>query len=368
MYLILHAFSRRNSGDGLLVDLTIEALADAGIPTESCEILALDPDSFDEALPVHRAPGEPFGRVSWRLLRAGAELLLDGLSGGRAGRVGRLAKRARGMIAVGGGYLVADSRVRQAGVLFNHMVQMSAAARADVPTIYLPQSIGPLRGPVGAMARRRLASVDRLYVRDDLTYSELSGANTVRIADLAVLKLARRIGHIAPVAPTGRPVIVARDLPQPGGYLHALERLAAGLEAPIWAVQADTPGQRSDAAFYQRIGRQADGSFSDVLSGSRPGVVTSVRLHGAIAALLAGWPAIHLSYERKGWGAYQDLGIRDYVHDARSFDPDLVLAQMHQLAEDPSPFWDRIRTAADGLMEQYKALVADLRLRLTGAQ
>lgn len=364
MYLILHAFSRRNSGDGLLVDLTLEALANAGIAREDCAILALDPESFEDDVVVHRAPGEPFGRFSPRLVSAGAWLLVDGASSGRVGSVAQLARDASAMIAVGGGYLVADSPTRQAGVLFNHMVQLSAAARASIPTVYLPQSIGPLHGVVGSMTRRRLARLDRLYVRDDLTLSELALPNARRIADLAVLKLSRQILDIDTPPPNGRPVIVARDLPRPGRYLTLLNRLGERLSAPVWAVQADVPGPRSDAAFYARLGRRHDGLFADMLRAGPPGVVVSVRLHGAIAALLAGWPAIHLSYERKGWGAYEDLGIRDYVHDARDFDPARVAAQALSLAADPAPFWQQIRTAAKNLTGQYDLIVADLRSRL----
>ncbi|WP_299949846.1 polysaccharide pyruvyl transferase family protein [uncultured Ruegeria sp.] len=366
MYLILHTFSRRNSGDGLLVDLTLEALEDAGIAASDCAILALDPESFDDPVTIHTAPGEPFGRLSPRLAQAGLELIIDTLSAGRAGKVGKLARQANGMIAVGGGYLVADSAVRQSGVLFNHMVQLSTAARAAVPTVYLPQSIGPAHGPVGAMMRKRLAAVDRLYVRDDTTFSELSDLSNVRRAgDLAVMKLARKTQNIRPENPIGRPVLVARALPRAGKYLARLNQLAEGLENPIWAVQADVPGPRSDAAFYHRLGQGDDGSFSKILQDGTPGVVVSVRLHGAIAALLAGWPAIHLSYERKGWGAYEDLGIAEYVHDARNFDPNLVLRQVRQLSEDPAPFWDRIKAASDSLNAQYADMVADLKARLT---
>ena len=98
------------------------------------------------------------------------------------------------------------------------------------------------------------------------------------------------------------------------------------------------------------------------ISGIR--VIVSVRLHGALAALIAGCPAIHLAYERKGWGAYEDLGITSYVHDARTFDPSLVIAQTQELHEDPEPFWARVKAAAPALRNQYEELVADLRSRL----
>jgi len=90
----------------------------------------------------------------------------------------------------------------------------------------------------------------------------------------------------------------------------------------------------------------------------------SVRLHGAIAALLAGIPAIHLAYERKGWGAYEDLGLREYVHDARTFDPALVARQAEELSVNPAPLWALLNSSREDLNAQYKALVDDLRVVL----
>ena len=176
-YLVLHAFSRRNSGDGLLVDLTLEALADAGISSEQVEILALDPDSFDNFPPVHRAPGEPFARFTPRLAGAVGELLANQVA---SGEVNRLVSRAKGLVAVGGGYLVADSLVRQAGVLLNHLVQLRSAARAPIPSIYLPQSVGPLHGPIGRAVKKNLNNVSLFCARDDLTMTEIGGSNILR--------------------------------------------------------------------------------------------------------------------------------------------------------------------------------------------
>lgn len=364
MYLILHGFSRRNAGDGLLVDLTLEALAEAGIERQDCALLALDPKSFADLAHVHRAPGEPAARPSWRLGLAGLELIADPVS---LGQVARLARSARGLIAVGGGYLVADSAVRQMGVLFNHLVQLRVAARSPVPTVYLPQSIGPLKGLVGRMTASSLRSIDRLYVRDDQTLAEVGGVNTQRCADLAVMKLARELAG-SPWRERGdeHTVIVGRDLPRPHDYVERLRQLAADVQSPLWAVQADVEGPRSDRAFYQRLGLADAGPLAQILETGRSGVVVSVRLHGAIAALIAGRPAIHLAYERKGWGAYEDLGIARFVHDARTFDPAKVTAQVKELHEDPGPFWAQVREAVPSLQGQYEGLVSDLRARMVG--
>lgn len=362
MYLILHGFSRRNSGDGLLVDLTLEALDAAGIDRNECHLLALDPESFADLEHVHRAPGEPTAQMSWRLIKAAGELAADFLGGSE---LELLAQQAKGMIAVGGGYLVTDSATRQAGVLLNHMVQMRVAARAQVPTIYLPQSVGPLHGPVGAMTQRVIKDIDRFYLRDDVSMRELPGPNFRRCPDLAVMKLARElprnIDAIGQAAPT---ILVGRALPNDGDYVVRLQQLATKVADPIWAVQADVAGPRSDRTFYQGHGWADGGSLSQVIAQHPALVVVSVRLHGAIASLIAGCPAIHLSYERKGWGAYEDLGIAEFVHDARNFDPDLVAAQVRELQNSPRRFWDAISAAVPRLQSHYDDMVADLRARL----
>lgn len=356
MYLILHAFSRRNEGDGLLVDLTFEALEAAGIRRKDCTVLALDPDSFGDLDHVVRTPGEPRSILSPKLLGAAWELSasLFGL-----GQVAALARQARGLIAVGGGYLVADSPVRQAGVMLNHFAQLRAASGSRAPTIYLPQSIGPLDAPVGGMVRHQLQQLDRLYVRDDQTMRELDGPNVRRCADLAVMKLARSF-VVRPATDQGPSVIIARDLPKPGDYTNRLLELRALMPAARWAVQADVQGPRSDRAFYRQLGIEDVGSFSSVLGATPPSVAISVRLHGAIAALLAGVPAIHLAYERKGWGAYEDLGLDEFVHDVRNFDPELVARQAHMLSADPARMWDLLESSREKLNREYDALVADL--------
>jgi len=358
MYLILHVFSRRNEGDGLLVDLALEALETAGVERRDCIVLALDPESFADLSHAERAPGEPRSVLSWKLAGAAGELGAAIMGGGH---VASLARRAKGLVAVGGGYLVADSPVRQAGVLLNHYAQLRAAARSPAPSIYLPQSIGPLGTPIGPIVRRELTRLDRVYVRDDQTLDQLRMPNVRRCADLAVMKLARSLPKRGVETSSGPPVIVARGLPSASDYQQRLLQLRDSIRQPLWAVQADVPGPRSDRSFYNRLGISDVGPLSSVLRTSPPPVVVSVRLHGAIGALLAGVPAIHLAYERKGWGAYEDLGLNEYVHDARTFDPVLVARQVEQLERDPCRMWTLLESSQDKLKGQYKSLVEELR-------
>jgi polysaccharide pyruvyl transferase WcaK-like protein len=357
---IVHAFSRKNAGDGLLVDLTFEALGEAGVAPENCRLVALDPASFPEARDVVRAPGEPTARLTGKLAGAVGELLL---SGANMGRMAKLLRQTDMVVAVGGGYLVADSPVRQAGVALNHLAQLRAAARHRGPSVYLPQSIGPLQGPVGMLTRRALAGIDRIWARDDRTVAELGLPNVRRCPDLAVMKLARG-GELSLASSAGEGVLlVGRDLPRAGGFAEKLLVLGDLLPDARWAVQADMTGPRSDRSFYRRIGIEDHGALEALLK-SPSGPVVSVRLHGAIAALLAGRPAIHLAYERKGWGAYQDLGLDEFVHDARTFDPGVVAAQARALAADPASFWARVEAAKRRLEGAWREMIGDIASRL----
>lgn len=359
---ILHAFSRRNAGDGLLVDLTYNLLAEVGVPAQRCQLLALDPDSFTGLDNVFRAPGEKSGRLTLRAIAGGAELLASTLN------FGSLAKVIRGssaLVAVGGGYLVADSPYRQAGVALNHLAPLLSAARFTGPTIYLPQSIGPLKQPISTILRPQLARLDRIWLRDDESMAEIHLPNCRRVADLAVLQVAMQGISPAPCV-EAPPVIVARELPDAGSYLNRIRALVDDMGDVVWAVQADVPGPRSDAAFYKRISVSASGPLAEQLQ-HPGGPVISVRLHGAISAILAGRPAIHLAYERKGWGAFQDLGLDDFVHDARDFDPQLVARQARELTRDPNTYWRRVEMAKTRLRAERQEIVSDLAARLSGA-
>ena len=369
MIVIAHGFSRKNAGDGLLVDLTLEVLQDAGIKKEDCVVLALDAESFNDLDKVEQAPGEYRGKPTFQAAKAGLAVLGDytqsvlGLD--PKNRLTNLMNKAQGIIAVGGGYLVADSPTRNAGVFVNHLLQVRMAGRAKAPSIYLPQSIGPLKGPVAAPLKHALSKIDRIYVRDDETEAELNASNTVRCPDLAVLKLGKDLSRIEPSGVQNNPVVlVPRDLPNRGQLIPALKEVAAA-QPVLWAVQAEVAGKRSDRFFIESLGAKPDGTLENVLLEKKPSLAVSVRLHGALGSLLKGVPAIHLSYERKGWGAYQDLGLSEYVHDARTFDPQKVVAQIASIRTQPDLFWEKISNRVSGIQKSYADLVSDIATRFS---
>ena len=364
MISVVHAFSRRNSGDSLLVDLTLRRLKAAGVARDTVQLLALDPSSFDDLDRVVGVPGEPWGRPSMAALRATAHLLASSVSlttgmRVRLGTVAQTLAASDGVVAVGGGYLRTRGIVNSLGVALNHAPQLAIASRVRAPSIYLPQSIGPLHGPVGAAVKRVLSGLTAIHVRDDRSAAGLRYLGNVhRTPDLAVLELAER-KPIVPDAVDGPPTLVARALPHAAGYRDRLRALADALPDHRWAVQAAGLGGRSDEAFYGQMGVTPSGPLRHALADS-PAVIVSVRLHGALESLMAGRPAVHLSYERKGWGAYEDLGIGDFVHSARHFDPTKVAAQVSHIQADPGVFWEPLQRRLPDLAERSAALTEQL--------
>lgn len=362
---VLHAYSRVNRGDGFLVDLTLSRLGRIGIPATSCVVCALDPVSFDD-LPRTVSMGTP-GRAADRAtamaigrgLAVGAGALHPGLA--RSATARALAE-ADLFVAVGGGYLRTGTRVNAVGTALNHLPQLLAVARSGRPSVYLPQSIGPLAGPVGRLVARALARIGSIHVRDDRSVSALGdAANVTRTPDLAVLDLAERLGEsTTATAGTGPTLVIGRALAGVDDFGGRLVALTSRLDDVAWAVQAEGSAAKSDRTFYDGLGLPVAGRTADLLDQGGWGAVVSVRLHGALAALLAGYPAVHLGYERKSWGAYQDLGLGDYVHNARAFDPTAVAAQVRSLRADPGPFWAALGTRRLALREHSEALTADL--------
>ena len=371
MIVVLHAYSRANAGDGLLVDLSLERLARVGIRPADCTVLALDAASFAD-LPRVVKVGTARRSVDGEMVRA-AGTGMGQLAGALNRRLGfgpaaAAIEESDGLVAVGGGYLRAGTPVNMFGTAINHLPQLTAAARTGRPAVYLPQSIGPLRGPVGAAVTAALRRVDAVHVRDDRSVQALATVGGVRrTPDLVVLDVAERFDPRAVGTALDRPIVVARSLSDAPDYLAGLRSLAAHLGEVIWAVQAEGGAEKSDREFYRRAGLPAAGRLTEELGRPGAGPVVSVRLHGALQAVLRGVPAIHLGYERKSRGAYQDLGLTDWLHDARRFDPRVVADQVTALRRDPSPFWTAVERRRDQLLEASDRLTGSIRSTIGGA-
>ncbi len=162
--------------------------------------------------------------------------------------------------------------------------------------------------------------------------------------------------------------MVLREAPSWNGaqrmrYAQSVSRLATLLAKECrlsFAVQSSGRGN-DDVAYYHRLGiHTVLPGLKQLLADDTPDVVVSVRLHGALEAILHGVPAFHLSYERKGFGAYGDLGIDDWVANAADFDADAVAARIFQPHAVES-FWHAassglgaIRASRDGIVDTLR--------------
>ncbi len=312
--LALHAYSADNAGDGLLVTRTLELIREAlGADTE-ITVIASRPASF-AAEDVRVVPAVPtkrgYSRAELTALRHLDEFDL--------------------VVGVGGGYLRADSLVGLAKAALVQGPQLVAAARTSTRSVYLPQSIGPVPRGLRRATRALLSRIDSVFVRDDRSLDQFRKAGVVRGGDLALLDVpgGRRAG--TDVDPT--PVLSIRAVHGsiPGGI-----PVLAGLLGDYDVYVQSTVGGNDDRPASVTLQPRSVVERAALLSDEGPRrVVVAVRLHAALMALAAGHYVVHLAYERKGYGAFADLGLDRWVHPVTRFSPVMVARQARALLGDP---------------------------------
>ncbi|MEL5992360.1 polysaccharide pyruvyl transferase family protein [Microbacterium phosphatis] len=342
--LVLHGYSAENAGDGLLVRETLELIRDAFGEAE-VTLLASRPETFAD-LGVRALPTVPTKRGWDKAMRAELNAI-DGYDI---------------VVAVGGGYLRAGTAVETLKTALVHGPQLRAAARTTAPTVYLPQSIGPARFGTRSWVRRTLGKLDVVMVRDDRTVAEVGGPTVVRTPDLATAAVVggRRPG--TQVDPT--PVLSIRAVHgKINPDIYALARRMSPYDGYIQSTTGGNDDRPAAATLTPRLMVER----SDLMTpGGTPRVVVAVRLHAALMALAAGHYVVHLAYERKGFGAFGDLGIDPWVHTVNSFDVESVASQARGLLEDPAiraDYDSRIAAAAANIAVAREKIVAELRTR-----
>ncbi|WP_282071657.1 polysaccharide pyruvyl transferase family protein [Janibacter hoylei] len=339
--LLLHAYSADNAGDGLLVTEALDLIREA-FPGAHVDVAAQHPDTFDE-------PGVRFLDAGVSRRGPGRDLL----------RVLRSLDDYDLLVGVGGGYLRSGTPREGLQTLVAHGPQLWAAGRSSTPSVYLPQSVGPFRHGAGALLRRGLRRVDSVLLRDDLSIAESGLANARRVPDMALL--ADR--HLRAGEPTAGPVVLSVRTVH-GRVPDDVVDLAGRLGAFDGYVQSRGAGN-DDLSAVESIGPRRILTREELLAPEAPRrVVISVRLHGALMSINAGHRAIHLSYERKGFGAFQDLGLLAYVHNVNDFDAALVAEQASSLLTDPTAgagYDDALASATAALRGRRDELVAALR-------
>lgn len=365
--LLTHAYSAHNRGDGLLVDLAIDAIKEALGSDVEINILAIDPKSFGEMRGLVQYPpasAESMRKIvgTWRMIKSvfhstSATFLLKEF-GERDPDI---------IIGVGGGYLRTDGGLQSFKSLIAHGLQLKWATKTGIPTIYLPQSVGPLKGLSGAIIKNACSKLDCLMVRDDRSLALVERfKNVSRCPDMAILSIAEGINSVDTCDTSTSPRLIARALKRSGRaqdeYHQRLQELMRSIPDLQLALQSAGRGN-DDPSFYAKMGWRQESPFlrSLINTSRRPPVVISVRLHGALESIKAGIPTIHLSYERKGFGAFEDLGLADYVHNCTDFSVERVAGQVAELRTDPNRYFERIQRKMSVNRQHYASLIERMR-------
>lgn len=374
--LVLHAYSSRNRGDGLLVDETIELIREAYGPQAEIRVLAMDADSFSDRrgyeviqLPITSPGAASKIRALWQIIFSPGTL---GFGHRELEHWIDESPSQSVIVAVGGGYMRSTNLVQSIKFFLAHGLQLRFAGRRHCRSVYLSQSVGPFRCAVGRWLQKAAPQVTTLVARDDRSVQELGRpASVVRLPDLAVLRISQSLVSAVPrsvsQAQIRRFVLVLRDLEGDVARREKYYKLCRGLIAKlgqdrvVLAIQSVGRGN-DDAAFYQRMnfGPQVL-PIDAALETYKDAVVVSVRLHGALQSIISGFPTVHLSYERKGFGAYEDLGIKGLVHNAFDFDVEVVAQQAEELSAHPHFFWERISEKQELLQSAHGRLVGVMR-------
>ncbi|WP_225033091.1 glycosyltransferase [Paraburkholderia sp. XV] len=335
---LLHAYSSRNSGDGLLVKLSLRAIREAGFK-QIVTVVCLDPASFIGYLDDSKISLISLGQFVIRTMTH--------------------AWRRRGAIffGVGGGYLRAGTWKEGCKTLTAHGLQIVCASLwGPRVRIYLPQSVGPFStGPGWVLKWLVRHHVDTIFLRDDKSVRELSHRHAVRIGDLVVLEISKRphalqlaAGKSFTSSARRKVYFVFRDLgekPYADAYIAKLRHLIALTPDASLALQSAGRGNSDDVFYHHVLGDDSAPALRDVIR-DEDAIVVSVRLHGSLESVLGGLPSIHIAYERKGQAAYGDLGVSEYAFHAESFDPNAVASAVEELRCNPAPFWQKLASSS----------------------
>ncbi|WP_372487651.1 polysaccharide pyruvyl transferase family protein [Agromyces atrinae] len=313
--LLLHGYSATNAGDGLLVAESLELLRESFGDDAEITVIALYPETFDfdgvrviDSRPTKRGYPAEFRKT----LSAIDDFDL--------------------VVGVGGGYLRSGNLTETLKTLLVHGPQLRAAARRRGPVVYLPQSVGPFRLGTRSLFRRPLSRVDAIHLRDDRSVAELDVPVSVRTPDMALLSNNWRPRESDRSAQLDRPVVSVRHVR--GKLSDDLTSLVQTLGSFDGYVQS-TGGSNDDRAAVAETSPLRILERSELIAEGAPSrVVVAVRLHAALMALQAGHWVIHLAYERKGFGAFSDLGLPDYVYNVNAFDERAVARQVDELLHD----------------------------------
>lgn len=355
--LLLHAYSAKNKGDGLLVYETVDTLKKNFGEDVQIDVICMNASTFK---PIHNVNYHQFSMVRNGYIGYFTTFLLALAS--LVNPMCLLPKNCRNteyalVLGVGGGYVRITSPIQCIKFFLAHYQQMRLLKYIDAPVFYLSQSVGPLNGFLGSLVKDKLRKLNAIFLRDDRSMAELNSENSIRVPDLAVIKIA----SVDIIPKHGRKIcFVFRDLNKknPGyeKYIKNIRDLVSKYPNGVLALQSEGAGN-DDSKFYQSIfPTHSVLDINELYQSKDISVVVSVRLHGALQSIIEGYPTIHLSYERKGYGAFSDLDIDSFVHNAFDFDLAAVCEQIDHLAEDSSSYWLALEASKPSIIKKAESM------------
>lgn len=312
--LLLHGYSSINRGDGLLVDESLQMIREVHGEEARIDLVTSYPESFRYTGLKSYCSKPSYLGYDTKYLR----LLLS---------------RFRDydlVVGVGGGYLRFGTPVECLKTLLVMGPQLLAAAASLPSTVYLPQSIGPARFGFGRPLRFLLGKLNRVWVRDNRSLEQFGVGQVARASDLALLAMKRKV-H--PDVNVHTPVISVRE--HRGGVPEGAVALAGQIGDFDGYVQSAVAGNNDELAVRSLKPSKICTYDEFIGSPTSARVVVAVRLHAALMAIQAGHYVVHLAYERKGFGAFEDLGLGDFVFNVHSFSTSDVEDVVRRLMTDP---------------------------------
>ncbi|QIV86459.1 polysaccharide pyruvyl transferase family protein [Glutamicibacter mishrai] len=342
--LLLHGYSAANLGDGLLVEESLRCIYDAFGEDSEISVFASHPETFSHLGVTVLDSGLSRRGYDMKYLRS----------------LFQLRKSFDVLVAVGGGYLRFGTPIEALKTMLIHGPQLVAASFSRVPSIYMPQSIGPLRFGSRRPVQQLLKRCSVVALRDDRSVQEVGSIAPVRrVPDLALISGST----IEPSLdePLAKAVLSVRDVK--GKVPDDVMELSSLLSDYDVYVQSRTGGN-DDTRATESLGTHPEIDKTTLLENGPTRVIIAVRLHAALMALRAGHFVIHLAYERKGFGAFDDLGLNEFVHNVNDFDASVVLKQAQALMKDKQAresYAQQIEKSVSHRRSAYSTLVTQMK-------
>ena len=311
--LIVGAYSPDNIGDGLLAELSVQIAYES--TAAEIYLFALDVKGFRRDLQDNpqKYPGLlPKNIFSSLNIFSIVKILL---------------RKNIAVIAIGGEYLIFSNFKSAAKSFVANGIPLFLGLLLNKPTGFFPQgiivskSLRPFITPI-------LSRAHWILLRDSISLAELDNLNNVfKSSDLAILAIPPRAVHANTCEIIG---IILHEVSDSEAFLNSARKLAS-LPNVQFFLQSDVGKNNRDLLFLNNtLGIDNVQSARNLYeSQTKIGVLISTRLHGAIGAIRAGIPAIHIAYSRKGKAVFDDLGLSEYCINFGDMD----VLQVIELAE-----------------------------------